>query len=551
LRPTACAPGQAACWWSDVATASVFRKNGKYYARWKDAAGRWRRQATSCQTKRDAQRDADDLERKAERQRKGLEPLAEDAPRMTFAELFEWWWKEYGSRLRGDNEAFARKRLLLLLGGLAVAEVTAAKIEGALQGLSDELSPKSLNGLRGNVHTIFARAIERGLWQGQNPAKAVKRRKVPRKVFDTLRADEVPALLAALTPQWRPLFACAVYTGMRKGELLGLRKSDVDLVEGTITVRRSYDHDTTKGGHADVLPIAQALQPLLEEAIEASNSEFVFPASDGSMRTDETDLQQVLRRAMGRAGLVRGYLHVCRRKGCGHEEQAEDSELRPCPSCKMKLWPKALPRPLRFHDLRGTTATLLARAGVPLVVAQRMLRHADPRLTANVYTRVDLADLRAGVARLPPLVPTVSPRPDFPKTGQDDPIGNPKQIAGLDWSGRQDLNLRPPGPELLRRRSPLVRRLVTASQALEIRKGDRHAKLLNPRLATTCEARFVAPVSPATAPRLPSCRANRFSRSRKSQPDWASAAQSPTACASEVSCRTSASLTRSASRLPR
>jgi hypothetical protein len=98
---------------------------------------------------------------------------------------------------------------------------------------------------------------------------------------------------------------------------------------------------------------------------------------------------------------------------------------------------------------------------------------------------------------------------------------------------------------------PLVRRLVTASQALEIRKGDRHAKLLNPRLATTCEARFVAPVSPATAPRLPSCRANRFSRSRKSQPDWASAAQSPTACASEVSCRTSASRTRSASRLAR
>ncbi len=427
--------------------ASVFEKHGKYYARWKDAAGRWRKQATSCRTKRDAQRDADDLERKAERQRKGLEPLAQDAPQMTFAELFEWWWKEYGTRLHGDNEAFARKRLLLPLGGLAVVEVTAAKIEGALQGLSDELSPKSLNGLRGNVHTIFARAIERGLWQGQNPAKAVKRRKVPRKVFDTLRADEVPALRAALTPQWRPLFACAVYTGMRKGELLGLRKSDVDLVEGTITVRRSYEHDTTKGGHADVLPIAQALQPLLDEAIGASKTELVFPALDGSMRTDETDLQQVLRRAMGRAGLVRGYLHVCRRKGCGREEQAADSEPRQCPSCKMKLWPKALPRPLRFHDLRGTTATLLARAGVPLVVAQRMLRHADPRLTANVYTRVDLADLRAGVARLPPLVPTVSPRADFQKSGRRDPIGNPKRIAALDWSGRQDLNLRPPGPE--------------------------------------------------------------------------------------------------------
>src|SRR5258708_16514571 len=233
LRRTACVPGSSGAPGSDLAMASVFEKHGKYYARWKDAAGRWRKQATSCRTKRDAQRDADDLERKAERQRKGLEPLAEHSPQMTFAELFEWWWKEYGTRLRGDNEAFARKRLLPALGNFALVEVTAAKIEGALQGMSDALSPKSLNHLRATFHTIFARAIERGLWQGQNPAKAVKRRKVPRKVFDTLKADEVPLLLAALTPQWRPLFARAVYTGPRKGELLGLRQSDVDLDAGT------------------------------------------------------------------------------------------------------------------------------------------------------------------------------------------------------------------------------------------------------------------------------------------------------------------------------
>jgi len=60
----------------------------------------------------------------------------------------------------------------------------------------------------------------------------------------------------------------------------------------------------------------------------------------------------------------------------------------------MKLWPKSVHGPIRFHDLRATTATLLARAGVPLVVAQRILRHSDPRLTANVYSHVDLGDLR-------------------------------------------------------------------------------------------------------------------------------------------------------------
>jgi integrase len=69
--------------------------------------------------------------------------------------------------------------------------------------------------------------------------------------------------------------------------------------------------------------------------------------------------------------------------------------VRRCPKCSMKQWPKAIPRSMRFHDLCGPTATLLARSRVGLVVAQRILRHSDPRLTANIYSRVDLADLQA------------------------------------------------------------------------------------------------------------------------------------------------------------
>ncbi len=49
------------------------------------------------------------------------------------------------------------------------------------------------------------------------------------------------------------------------------------------------------------------------------------------------------------------------------------------------LWPKPRVRPIRFHDLRHTAASLLMQAGVPVHVVQRMLRHRAPRLTANVY----------------------------------------------------------------------------------------------------------------------------------------------------------------------
>jgi integrase len=55
---------------------------------------------------------------------------------------------------------------------------------------------------------------------------------------------------------------------------------------------------------------------------------------------------------------------------------------------------------LDFHALRVTYGTALARAGVRLQEAQRLMRHSTPILTANVYTRLELRDLRGAVERL-------------------------------------------------------------------------------------------------------------------------------------------------------
>lgn len=138
-------------------------------------------------------------------------------------------------------------------------------------------------------------------------------------------------------------------------------------------------------------------QPLRE--VEAELLQLARPLIAGAAQKRK-NLEARLKHLQAKIAMVLGYQHVCRRKGCGHTEQAKDRALRLCPKCQMKLWPKGLPRPMRFHNLRGTTATLLARAGVGLVVAQRILRHSDPRLTANIYSRVDLADLQAGIDRM-------------------------------------------------------------------------------------------------------------------------------------------------------
>jgi len=82
------------------------------------------------------------------------------------------------------------------------------------------------------------------------------------------------------------------------------------------------------------------------------------------MMAENVRLQHVLRRALSRAGIVTGFEHVCRRRGCGYVQTASNGELRRCPKDGRKLWPKALVRPIRWHDLRHTTASLLKAAGV-------------------------------------------------------------------------------------------------------------------------------------------------------------------------------------------
>lgn len=68
---------------------------------------------------------------------------------------------------------------------------------------------------------------------------------------------------------------------LRKGELLTLRKTDIELEERRMTVSRSYDSETTKGGHADVVPLANEVVPYLAYAVAQSLSVLVFPGEDG------------------------------------------------------------------------------------------------------------------------------------------------------------------------------------------------------------------------------------------------------------------------------
>ena len=301
--------------------ASVYEKNGSWYLRVKDVAGRWKAIRSEAKTKTEARRLADDYARKAERQHLGLDPLPTD-PSLTVEKLLRWWLKNYseGTPSHGRRENSVRKHLLSgELAALPVVALRPGHVETFLQQKKREgLAPQTLNHLRGHLHTAINAARRAEQYTGPNPVSEVRRRRVPKRKPSFLEADEVPRMLAEISPCWRPLFATAVYTGLRKGELIGLRKKDVDLKRRLLTVERSYERDTTKGGHSDVIPIAAELEPYLRAALRASSSQLLFPRSDGSMHREDIHLEDKLRRALGRAGLVELPARLSAVHGEGH-----------------------------------------------------------------------------------------------------------------------------------------------------------------------------------------------------------------------------------------
>jgi predicted Zn-ribbon and HTH transcriptional regulator len=234
----------------------------------------------------------------------------------------------------------------------------------------------------------------------------------------------------------------------------------------------------------------------LRKAIAASPSELVFPDEAGKMLPKHTALEHVLRRA----GIVTGYVHKCRRQGCGHHEAAADANPRRCPKCKFKLFPVGEVRKIRFHHLRHTTASLLLMQGADLAAVQRIMRHQDPRITTEVYGHLAPGYLKNEINRLsfcpPPADLSASGAPagagatpeapteqqsQIAASGAQEPpplavvrddarpaapfatrlLPNPRRLtrplraaeplerirADLELSGREDLNLRPFGPE--------------------------------------------------------------------------------------------------------
>ncbi|MFF0086955.1 tyrosine-type recombinase/integrase [Streptomyces canus] len=224
------------------------------------------------------------------------------------------------------------------------------------------------------VHSVLKSALEHAVREEEIPRNVARnvRTGTPRpRRFEPLTADEARQFLAsAQGHRLHALIELALHTGLRKGELLGLRWEDLALDTGTAAIRRTLQR--TSAGGLTTLPTKT----------RASERRIALPTRCLHSLKHYHEQQQREREAAATEWQHSGHVFTT-------------SQGRPIDPTNLartftSLLRKAGLRRIRFHDLRHSTATLLLEQGIELVVIKELLGHAHIGVTATVYAHVRL-----------------------------------------------------------------------------------------------------------------------------------------------------------------
>ena len=311
--------------------------------------------------------------------------------RMTISEFLDRWLADYAKpkvspktfeRYQEMTDGHIRPALgSYLLPKLAPLHIQAFYSHALAAGRKDGrggLSAQSVVHFHRLLHKALAQAVK---WQllARNPVDAVEPPRAERKEMRALDEDETANLLGLLAENrlYMPTML-AVTTGLRRGEILGLRWGNVDLVAGTLTVVQSLEQ--TKDGLRLKTPKTQR-----------SRRSVALPAMTTAALRLHRSKQAEERLALGPVYDDEGF--VCARPGGA--SWAPDVFSTAFAACVRRSGMK----PFRFHDLRHTHASHLLRAGVhPKIVSER-LGHSSVGITLDTYSHV-LPGMQEGAVQL-------------------------------------------------------------------------------------------------------------------------------------------------------
>ena len=277
------------------------RHRPRWYVKYRDLDGQWKMVPSRQPSKKKAQIYVGKIESRVANGKIGIpEPSPEEVKRdrITVKELVAKFQKDYSSPRVKDAKKYRRyvgytlHHLTGELGHLRAAEVTRLHLSRLRDAkLEAGFSKATVKLILAYTSRLYNWARVEGLIDVANPVSAVDKPSTAGQEmdFNFLAADEIDRLLTWARenqPDEYPIYATAAYTGLRLGELWGLRWSDLDLERGLISVRRSY-RLAPKSGKLRHVPINPALAPTLREwkgRCPKSDEGLVFPTAGGTMR---------------------------------------------------------------------------------------------------------------------------------------------------------------------------------------------------------------------------------------------------------------------------
>lgn len=288
-------------------------------------------------------------------------------------------------------------QILPALGDVPVANMTPLKVKQFLARQSKKgYAPSTVRNLAEVLSALSHAAVDNGLLtQGWTPRRLdLPRAKADERVF--LDHDQVRDLVANTPPIYRALVLTAAYTGLRWGELAGLRQNRLDLEQKRLEVVEAITY--TKGVRFSPLKSGTSRRTVgLNESLVAALTEH--------LETFGVGLHQVVFHNRNRTVL-------------------RDDNFRKRVWLATVAKTESVPDGLRFHDLRHTHASLMILAGWDLKSVSARLGHSSVAITGDRYSHILGAVEERNLDAL-----EAASRPEEGSEGDLDPFirGDPKQ----------------------------------------------------------------------------------------------------------------------------
>ena len=293
----------------------------------------------------------------------------------TVGSWLEAWLENYAKvKLRPStfktSQDFLKNHIKPQIGGIPLADLTSLDLQRFYKHLLDGgrvdrieakkkpkgLAPKTVRNIHQMIGSAYNLALEQRLVT-KNPTQGCALPKAEHKEMQTLPIEQLTSFLReAKDSGVFALYYIDLTTGLRRGELLGLKWSDIDLEKGDLRVQRQIGRIDgkiiemplkTKKAYRTLPLSADAIDVLMQQRRKTGNSEWVFPSPTGGPMSPDSVLH-MLQRVLKRAGLPR----------------------------------------IRFHDLRHTFATMALQNGVDVKTVSSMLGHYSAGFTLDTYAHV-------------------------------------------------------------------------------------------------------------------------------------------------------------------